>query len=139
MNAPSNHKTTLGRILLVEGEPVVLHVVAEALRTAGYEVGTARDGAEGLREFEATSWDVVVTDRGMPNLSGEEMASAIRALNPKVSVILITGLPCSRAATGLFDAVLSKPFRSAHLLSVLASVFSYTPQPYSARFAGSGC
>jgi CheY-like chemotaxis protein len=121
MMTPSDDTTNLGRILLVDDEPVLLRAMAEALRTAGYEVETAGDGGEGLRKFEAQSWDVVITDRSMPNLSGEEMASAIQALNPNVPIILITGLPCAHTAAGLFDAVLTKPFRSEQLLAVLAS------------------
>ena len=121
MNVP-NRKATLGRILLVDDESNLLQALAEALEAAGYEVETAEDGEEGLRKFAAQPPDVVVTDWAMPNLSGEEMASAIRALNLNVPIILISGLSRGRNAECLFDAILAKPFLSKTLISVVADV-----------------
>ena len=102
-------------------------MMAESLRTAGYEVQTARHGGEGLSKFEAEPWDVVVTDRAMPHLSGEEMALAIRALNPKARIILVSGLPCACVAPEIFDAILAKPFRGSQLLDTVADVFLRLP------------
>ena len=121
---PSNDEISRGRILLVEDEPVLLRVMAKALRAAGYDVDTAADGEEGLTKFKAGAWDLVVTDQCMPHLSGEDMAAAIRILDSMVPMILSSGLPCGRTEARLFDAVLPKPFRSEELLAIVAESFS---------------
>ena len=51
------------RTLIVDDEP--LQILSEALQSAGYTVGTAKDGEQGLARFQEEEWDVVVTDRAM--------------------------------------------------------------------------
>jgi two-component system, NtrC family, nitrogen regulation response regulator NtrX len=127
MTASSHHKLLPGRILLVDDEPVFLHALAAALRGEGYDVETAEDGEKGLCKYRAKPWGVVVTDRAMPKLDGEEMAAAIRAINPEAPIILITGLACAQTTTGIFNAILAKPFRSRDLLDLIASASSIAP------------
>src|SRR5688572_4482511 len=66
------------RVLLVDDLEIVREILRRTLESAGYEVGTAKDGAEGIEKFQGTAWDVVITDRAMPNMDGEEMAAVIK-------------------------------------------------------------
>jgi CheY-like chemotaxis protein len=83
--------------------------------SVGHEIGTATDGLEGLMRFREQRWDVVITDRAMPRMNGEEMTVAIKAMAPDVPVILITGLRDSVTREGQYESILSKPFRGKDL------------------------
>lgn len=103
------------KILIVDDEPAILRIVGVAMRSAGHEIGTAGDGLDGLMKFREQRWDVIITDRAMPRMNGEEMTAAIKAIAPDVPVILITGLPDSVARATQYEAVLGKPFRGNDL------------------------
>jgi DNA-binding NtrC family response regulator len=109
----------LRRVLIVEDDSQMLHILAATMEDAGYEVGTAKNGVEGLIKFKEGSWDVVITDRAMPTMSGEEMAASIKACSPDTSVVLISGLVHNVRDSRHFVAIIQKPFRRTHLLSVV--------------------
>src|SRR3954471_14667824 len=79
------------RILAIDDEPAILEILAAHLSEEGHGVSTARDGAEGLTHFRGGNWDVVLTDRLVPKMGGEELAAAIKTLNPKTPVIMVSG------------------------------------------------
>jgi CheY-like chemotaxis protein len=106
-------------ILLVDDEPTVHLAVGMILRQAGYFVECANDGVAGLRIFKERSWDLVLIDRAMPEMGGEELAEEIRKIAPDASLILITGFLKSDTRRHLFNDILEKPFRKAELLSTI--------------------
>lgn len=79
------------RVLVVENDPRVLRLLKDLLISDGYAVETAVDGEEGLRTFKPGQTEVVVTDIKMPKMDGLEMMKAIKALDPNVEVIGLTG------------------------------------------------
>lgn len=104
-------------VLLVEDDAAVSYFLERVLHRAGYAVGLAADGEEGLQIFRSRPWDLVITDRMMPNLTGEKMAEMIKKESPSTRIILITGFPQRVERTELFDAIFSKPFVIADLLA----------------------
>ena len=86
-----------GELLLVEDEDAVRVVAERALSRAGYTVTAASDGEEGLELFEARresggrAFDLVVSDVVMPAMDGPAMARAIRAQDPQVPVLFMSG------------------------------------------------
>lgn len=68
-----------GRVLLVDDEPELLEVTAEALQAAGFSVETARDAREALARIEAREPEVVVADVEMPGMDGYELCRRVRA------------------------------------------------------------
>ena len=76
-------------ILLVEDDPTVCYFVERVLRNAGYYVGMAADGVSGLRLFRVRPWDIVITDRTMPGMNGEELAATIRKEAPAQPIVVI--------------------------------------------------
>ena len=90
-------------VLLVDDEPAIHVVIGMFLREAGYVVGDAKGGMEGLRMFEEGSWDVVITDRAMPGMGGEQLAEEIRNISPDVPLSLITGFLKADTRVDLFD------------------------------------
>ena len=109
-------------ILLVDDEPTIHFLAGRFLREAGYFVNDAKDGAAGLRMFKERSWDLVITDRAMPGMKGEQLAEEIRNLSPDVPLMLITGTPKSNNDIELFNEILQKPFKRADLLAATARV-----------------
>ncbi|MBT5875042.1 MAG: response regulator [Candidatus Latescibacteria bacterium] len=80
-----------GRVLIVENDPTVLKLATDFLQYDGHDVMTAGDGEEGLKIFSEGEFDVVVTDVKMPKMDGIEMMKAIKALEPSIEVIVLTG------------------------------------------------
>lgn len=69
----------------------VLQLLNDFLVHDGYTVSTASDGEEGVRVFTTGSFDVVITDVKMPKMDGVEMMKAIKAIDPTVEIIILTG------------------------------------------------
>ncbi|MEP6667833.1 MAG: response regulator [Chthoniobacter sp.] len=109
-------------ILLVEDDPTVCYFVERVLRNAGYYVGMAADGASGLRLFRVRPWDIVITDRTMPGMNGEELAALIKKEAPEQPIVLITGIPSRVERPELFDAIFGKPFSITDLLAGLSAL-----------------
>jgi signal transduction histidine kinase/ActR/RegA family two-component response regulator len=114
------------RVLAVDDEPAVLEVVTEYLSGDGHTVEAARGGVEALQKFHAGWFDVVITDQGMPEMTGEQLAAMIKRTAPEKPVILLTGFGDLILASGLkpsgVDLVVSKPPTLAALREALAKV-----------------
>ena len=80
-----------GRILLVDNDPQVLSILGEMLKDAGHHVLPVPSGPEALRLFVPSGFDLVITNVGMPEMSGWDVAEQLRARDPDVPVIFITG------------------------------------------------
>ena len=114
-------------VLVVDDEPLLCEVVTEWLTTDGHSVTTARNGAIALQQFTMDRFDLVLTDKAMPDMSGEQLAAAIHERGPGVPVILMTGFGDLMKAAGEnpphIRAILSKPMTGAAFRAVLAEVF----------------
>jgi signal transduction histidine kinase/CheY-like chemotaxis protein len=102
------------RILVIDDEEPVRDILSRILKTKGHQVEVAPDGDEGIEQFKKDRFDLVFTDLGMPKVSGWEVGKALKALNPKIPVIMITGwgmeLSRERMKENGIDLVISKPF-----------------------------
>jgi len=112
------------RILVIDDEPSVRAVLQACFAEDGHVVGVASNGREGLERFKSGEWDVVVTDRAMPELNGDQLAVAIKKLNPDVPVILVTGFADVMQDVGdhpaAIDLVVAKPFSRNALRKAVA-------------------
>jgi signal transduction histidine kinase len=113
-------------VLVVDDEPMARDVMAQYLIGDGHRVQTASNGHEGLEQFKADQFDVVLTDHAMPGLNGGELAALIKALAPSVPVILVTGfgdiLEATAGQPAGIDLVLTKPVSMAVLRETLAEL-----------------
>ncbi len=109
-----------GRILVIDDEEFVRNVLFKMLSQANYNVTVAKDGEEGLKIFMEKGFDMVLTDLGMPGLSGWEVCRSIRGISPKIPIGMITGwgmeLDESKIDECGVDFVLSKPFDFSEVL-----------------------
>jgi two-component system alkaline phosphatase synthesis response regulator PhoP len=105
--------TTSLNILIVDDEPGILEVVSAYLRCDGHMVATAASGREALEKFQRNHFDLVVLDRVMPEMNGDQVARSIKQLNKDIPVIMLTGFGALIEVTGsqpqAVDVVLSKP------------------------------
>jgi len=103
----------VGRILLVEDEEGVREPIAEALRQAGHMVAEAASGAQAVEMLENEKFDMVITDVGMPRMSGWEVVKAAKWHQPDVTAGLLTGwaqvLDPTEARKREADFILAKP------------------------------
>ena len=79
------------RVLVVDDEPQVRQVLTAFLKNEGHETQTANDGIEGLRCFLDGKFDLIITDKAMPGMSGDQMAAAIRQFSPRIPIVLLSG------------------------------------------------
>ena len=108
-------------ILVVDDEPLVAALIADALGLEGYEVETAKDGREALEKIAARSYDVILSDLRMPELDGvglyRELEQRHESLLLRLAFVSGTTEPPEYASfleqTGA--TVLSKPFAVADL------------------------
>jgi two-component system cell cycle sensor histidine kinase/response regulator CckA len=79
-------------VLVVDDEDLVRKFVERVMREAGYQTATASDGPEAL-EVAATleSFDILVTDVMMPQMTGDELARRLRVTTPALKVLYLTG------------------------------------------------
>ncbi len=114
------------KILVVEDEPVVRRLVVRSLRDAGYRVESAEDGVEALKRFGDESFDLLLTDVVMPNLGGPELVSKLRARQPDLRVLYMSGYAEERLATdGRVAAdleLIQKRFERAALLARIRGI-----------------
>jgi CheY-like chemotaxis protein len=97
--------------LLVDDDPLVLAITTAMLEDLGHHVVIAESAAQALAVLRATGpVDLVITDYGMPGMTGLQLAEALRLQRPDLPVMLATGYGELREVTtaGLFR--LSKPF-----------------------------
>src|SRR6476646_2866969 len=78
------------RILVVDDEPVQRELIAGFLKKQAFEVSLAESGAKAVELFRQDSFDLVLTDQKMPNMSGLDLLQAVRAINPETAVVLMT-------------------------------------------------
>jgi CheY-like chemotaxis protein len=114
----------MGRILVIDDEAQLRQVLERMLKGAGHEVIVAGNGDEGLKEFQRTAPDLVITDIFMPERDGFETIIHLRKLNPKIPVIAISGKPAGRVMLSVAEklgttAVLEKPFTLEQLLAAV--------------------
>lgn len=112
------------RVLLVDDEEVLRRTVGNALRSAGYCVELAENGSQGLSRHLENPCHIIIADRAMPEMDGQELAAAIKAQGHGVPVILMTGLLLPVTNPDDFVAVLKKPFRMKDLLGLVAAAIS---------------
>ena len=102
------------RLLLVEDDGQVREALADLLRTKGHTVTEADGGTTALSLLARAPIDLVITDLGMPGMSGWDVAKAVKENSPSLPVLLLTGWgdrALQEAAVNAVDRVLSKPVR----------------------------
>jgi CheY-like chemotaxis protein len=125
LNSVGNEQGRGQGILIVDDEPALTEFMQELLTNNGYNCSCHHSSLDALQAIsrQPDAFDLVITDQTMPDLTGVEMVSKIRDINPTIPVILATGysedIDAQRA--GQLDIhFLDKPVSAAHLLESVA-------------------
>ena len=111
--------TNARTVLVIDDDEGLRRVVEYNLQEEGYRVITAADGTAGLRQFQASSVDLVLTDVRMPEMDGLDLLARLKAMQPELPVIVLTAHGTIDSAIeamklGAFD-YLTKPFNRDQL------------------------
>jgi CheY-like chemotaxis protein len=119
------------RVLIVDDEDAVRSTIADLLTAAGHEPREAASGEDALAllAIGRGNVDLVLTDLGMPGLTGWDIIERVKARWPELPVVLVTGWgehPRGGDGRHAPDAVLAKPITDERLREVIASVVGVT-------------
>jgi signal transduction histidine kinase/CheY-like chemotaxis protein len=117
-------------VLVVDDEARSREVLLAYLRTDNHSVATASSGREALEKFRRSAFDLVVMDRAMPEMNGEQTARFMKQVNQEIPVILLTGfsgqIDDDNAKPAAVDVVLNKPITLDVLRRTISKVV-YAP------------
>ncbi len=102
-------------VLLVEDDEVIRSSVAEQLRDLGHVVIAVESGEKAMALLESHAIDVLMTDIGLPGISGTEVVRQTRSIRPTVGVVITTGANPSPGTAVESAIVLRKPFDLADI------------------------
>jgi DNA-binding NtrC family response regulator len=86
-------------ILLIEDEPRLRHNLQILLQREGYSVIATHDGAEGIKQIERQSFDLVITDLVMPGIDGFQVLDYLKVHRPETVVVVVTGYIAPESAS----------------------------------------
>ncbi|MFC1461639.1 ATP-binding protein, partial [Verrucomicrobiota bacterium] len=114
------------RILFVDDEISARDVISRYLEAENHTVETAASGKEGLKKFRKGTFDLVIADWAMPEMSGDQLAAAIKKTSPNTSVIILTGfgdlIKAEAVSPSAVDAIVTKPVTRQELREAIAEV-----------------
>jgi DNA-binding NtrC family response regulator len=113
----------MATILIIDDEKAIRKTLNEILGFEGYKIEEAADGEEGLKKFQANTYDVVLCDIKMPKMDGIEFLSKATAINPDVPIIMISGHGNIETAVeavkkGAFDYISKPPDLNRLLITI---------------------
>lgn len=118
------------KVLVIDDEEPILHMVREALTPRGYEVDVALDGESGLQRMSEKKYDVALCDWKMPGLNGQQVYERARAMNPALCsrMIFITGDVINERSRKFLEQqnkiCLPKPFTIVEFRAAIKRVLS---------------
>ena len=114
-------------ILVAEDEVMVATILKRFLERNGHDVDITNTAEEALERFQGNHYDVVLSDRSMPGMSGDELAASIKGIVPTVPFIMVTGFGDLMNSRGErpkgVDLVLPKPVDDQDLNDAVQLVY----------------
>jgi PAS domain S-box-containing protein len=111
-------------ILVIDDEEFVRSVLSRALIKVNHEVTLAENGEKGVQLFKEGKFDIVLTDLGMPGMSGWEVCKRIKKISPHTPVGMVTGWGAEISQSEMeeygLDFLIPKPFDFNEILKVVA-------------------
>ncbi|SYZ73537.1 putative Histidine kinase [Candidatus Zixiibacteriota bacterium] len=114
------------RLLIVEDKPDLKDVLKEMLTSYGFETRTAGSGEEAIMLSGKEKFDVLISDLGLPGISGLDLITKIRSFDPRIRTILISGWEVEYSITDLMDkgvdSLITKPFKVETVLETMENL-----------------
>ena len=125
-NADVSSRRFALRILVVDDNDNIREMLEDFLNFEGHKPVLAKDGKEALKIFSEQDFDIVITDLGMPGMSGWELTKQIKQRKPEIPVVIITGWGSQLSVEDLkknkVDLILSKPFNLDQVKQMIETV-----------------
>jgi putative nucleotidyltransferase with HDIG domain len=119
------------RILVVDDEPKICHLIEEVLKLEGYQIDISFSGVEALQMIKKNKYQMLLTDLKMPGIDGLELIRKARELHPGIRTIMVTGYATVDTAVQSLrhgvDDYIKKPFNIFELKRVVKQTL-YTRQ-----------
>jgi PAS domain S-box-containing protein len=119
----------ISKILVVDDEEDVRDLLADILSSFGHEVVTAKSGERAIELLEETDFQLLVTDLGMPDMSGGELAERAKQIRSGIPVILCTGwgesINSIYIKDGVIDLIITKPFDLEQVANALTQTLCF--------------
>ena len=120
-------------VLVIDDEPDMQLALSHALKKNGCDVQCAGNGVEGLKRFREKNFGLVITDMRMPEMSGMQVLEGVKALSPKIPVIMMTAYGSINSAVAAMKAgasdYLLKPFSLETLTATVQKVCGVSVNP----------
>ena len=114
-----------GKILAIDDEQSIRHLIESEFTLEGYEVKTAKDGPEGLKLLDTQTFGVVLLDIRLPRMNGMEVLRRLKKRSPSTEVLIITGYGDIKTAVESLKLgareYITKPFKLDELLGLVQS------------------
>jgi len=103
------------RVLVVDDDKEIREILADMLAIDGHSATVCPDGSAALKAINEGPFDMLITDLGMPGMSGLDLAGAVHEAYPRMPIAIITGWSVELSEQEVFSkgvrVVMSKPFR----------------------------
>ncbi len=100
----------MNTLLIVDDEPLIVKALSRALTRRGFDVVTARSGAQALEILAKLTPDAVISDYRMPGMDGAALLAEVKSRAPHARRFLLTGFAHTEATSGGDHALLTKPW-----------------------------
>jgi CheY-like chemotaxis protein len=118
-----SHPKQNKNVLIIDDEPLITELLTAVLERMGCKSQVATCGKEGMEMFEKDNFDMVITDLGMPDISGWDVSKMVKQKNPKIPVIIVTGWGLDpdpqKVKESKVDRLLTKPFQIDQLEKII--------------------
>jgi CheY-like chemotaxis protein len=117
----------MARLLIVDDDPTIRHLIRRTLERAGHDMIEAENGRDALRQLAESHIDLVLLDLNMPQMEGVETVREMRRSFPKIKVIVISGVELIYLSGMQLlgaDAALRKPFLPEELRQTVARLLA---------------
>ena len=110
------------KILLVEDDRFIRDSFSERLRNNEYEVSSAKDGKEAIDKITTNSFDVVITDIGMPGVNGIEVLKFTKKNKPKTKVVMMSTYVSQKIINEVMELGADKYIEKSSFLKDIARI-----------------
>jgi CheY-like chemotaxis protein/PAS domain-containing protein len=113
-------------ILAIDDQKIIRDLLESILQGLGHDIKVASSGKEGIALFQQDSFDLVITDLGMPEMSGWEVSQRVKEIRKETPVVMITGWGVSFDSEKIkefgVDFLLPKPFKVEQLSKLIEQI-----------------
>lgn len=116
----NGHRPSVGTILAIDDDPAVVRMLSLALRSGGFQVATASNGAEAIVRIADAAPDLIILDLAMPVMDGRTFYRALRSGGHETPVVVLSAYEARQAQVELgANAYLGKPFHPDDLVELV--------------------